>query len=441
MVRADKKNFLFPYAIFSFLGYGYDSGIDFIFLQNSNEWGLFWFFVVAGFWLAAAFFFRTIKKKEREKALGILKEACVMDSAWEEEKISRRIAEIFFKFQEAWGHFDIYGLRACVTENYYQLLVMEMGVLKRCQRQNFALIPQIRNMSILKARDEADNEKDMVIAEIAARMDNVLIDTENSEMLLANYGYFRQYWVFRRENGIWKADAVRSDLERPEVRERMMKGFAQRNGFYYDPDFGQIVIPNKGVLFRKTKFGRSRSDNYVIGNLDGKIVEFFTYNPRPAKKRRAMPGSDEKRKMLEELENPYGDARNTAFPDIKISFGYIVAQAIIAETHYDILIKRRGDLFDFAPKGMKKCKGLGRESNEYFSVFADPRDDINAFCLTDDVFLNHLKEYPFGLNIEAVGSFLYVYVKANEGITFERILDIMKIALNEIEGSAKRRTG
>ncbi|GEM_PF-1768150 len=403
--------------------------------NHDNGFGgsnIFWIVVIAGFWLSAVFFFRSIKKSERERVSGILREAQVMDSAWEEEKMARRIAEVFFKFQEAWGHFDIYALRSCVTENYYQLLVMEMGVLKRCQRQNFALVPQVRNISILRARDESDNDQDLVVAEILARMDNVLIDTENSEMLLAKYDYFRQYWVFRRENDIWKVDAVRSDLERSPVVENSVKGFAQRNGFFYDPDFGQIVMPDKGVLFRKTKFNRSRVDNHVIGSLSGRIVEFFTYNANPKKKRRLMSGTDEKRRMLEELENPYGGTKNAIMPEIRYRSGYVVAQAILQIRYYNILIKRRGDFIDLAPRGLKRYKGKECRFGGFFSLFADPRDDIGSFPLATDKFLEQLQKFSFSLNIEVVGSFLYVYAKSQAQVTYERMIDILKLALDEI---------
>ncbi|HOX29868.1 MAG TPA: TIM44-like domain-containing protein [Candidatus Paceibacterota bacterium] len=407
------------------------------FFEEKYEFGngkvnFFWIAVVIGFWLLALFFFRNIRKKERERAYKTIREARAVDSAWEEEKMARRIAEVFFKFEEAWGHFDIYALKSCATENYYQLLVMEMGVLKRRQRQNFALIPQIRDINILLARDESDNEKDLVVAEILARMDNVLIDTENSEMLLANYDYFRQFWVFRRENDIWKVDAVRSDLERSPVIESSLKGFAQRNGFYYDPDFSQVVIPDKGALFSKTKFGKSQTDNHIIGNLGGRIVEFFTYESAPGKKRRVTPGSDEKIRMLEELENPYGNSGNAAIPAISCGSGYAVAQAILPTRYYDILIRRRGSFIDLAPRGLKRYKGRECRFGDYISLFADSRDDINDFPLATDEFLEQIKGFPTGLNIEVVGSFLYVYSRNQSKVTYEKMLDILKLALDKI---------
>jgi hypothetical protein len=437
MASAIKTKIVLSMCVFSFF-LGTTAAAIFEEDYNFSNGGVnfFWIAVLAGFWLLAVFFFRSIKKKEREKAYNVIKEARVMDSAWEEEKMARRIAEVFFKFEEAWGHFDVYALKSCVTENYYRLLVMEMGVLKRRQRQNFALIPQIRDINILLARDESDNEKDLVVAEILARMDNVLIDTENSEMLFAKYDYFRQYWVFRRENDIWKVDAIRSDLERHQAVESSIKGFAQRNGFFYDPDFAQVVIPDKGALFSKTKFGRARADNHVIGNLGGRIVEFFTYDAFPGKKRRAMPGSDEKKRMLEELENPYGDSRNAAIPAISCGSGYVVAQAILPARYYDILIRRRGNFIDLAPRGLKRYKGRECRFGDYISLFADSRDDINAFPLATDGFLERIKGFPAGLNIEVVGSFLYVYSKNQAKVTYEKMLDILKLALDEIGSGA-----
>lgn len=386
-------------------------------------------------WLAAWLFFQLIRKTEKEYAGGAIKKAQETDSAWKEDDLLRRMADLFFKFQEAWGHFDIYALKSCATENFYRLLIMEMGALKRRQRQNFALIPQIKSIKILLAKDDADNEKDMVVAEIVARMDDVLIDTENSNMLFAKYDYFCQYWVFRRENDIWKIEAIRSDKERLAVAENAIKGFARRNGFFYDPEFGRVAIPNRGALFGKTDFGKSSADYHVIGALCGKIVQFYTYNAKLSGRARFMAGSDEKRRMLENLDNPYGDAGCASLPlPASFSSGYIVAQVILPLNYQDVLLRKKGFL-DLAPRGLKRCRSQEEGFDRYLSLYADPRDDVDSFLAVARPVLQKMLELPFDLNIEIVGSFLYLYAKCRGGATYETMLDLLTLILDEMKSA------
>lgn len=395
---------------------------------------IWWIAALFSLWFVIALIDYYARRREDLNTRQVMERAEIGDSAWEQDLLLRRVSEVFFKFQEAWGHFDIYMLKSCATENYYRLLIMELGVLKHQQRQNFMLVPQIRDLKILRARDCSDNEKDTVVIEIEARRDNIIMDTETSELLYADYGFFCQYWVFRRENEIWKVDAIRSDTERSHLVETAVMGFAQRNGFFYDPDFGQVTIPNKGAIFRKTDFTRSRVNNHVIGSYCDKIVQFYTYNSRAPKRPQFAAGSDEKRKMLASLENPYGVSSDAALPFMmKYGLGYIVAQAVLPISCHDILIRKKEGSARLAPWGLKRFKTRYEEFNRHFSLFAHPEDDVNSFALLTPNFIEKICDLPFPVSVEIVGNFLYIYTKCKAGVTYEKLLEILTLALDELK--------
>lgn len=395
--------------------------------------GLQWLFILLAAWLTVGLTFYFVRRREGMKAQGVVEKAELYDSAWEEDALLRKVADSFFKFQEAWGHFDVYVLKSLVTENYYRLILMELSVLRRRQRQNFVLIPQIRGIKIPFARDEADNERDMVVAEIDARMDNIVMDTENSNLLFTDYDYSRQFWVFRRENDVWKINAIRNDQEKPELVEKAIISFSQRHDFFYDPDFGQLVIPNAGTIFRKTNFKKSKISNHVIGKCRGRIVQFYTYNSRAPRSLKLISGSDEKKDMLERIAELYGAPHEIKFPlAVNYGSGYIVAQAILPIACHDILIKNK-DFFDFSPWRMKRFKSQHRVFNEKFSLFADPSDNVNDCPLLTPGFFEKINKIKFAINIEIVGSFLYIYTKSRPSITYENMFDILVSILDEMK--------
>ncbi len=391
-----------------------------------------WLFAIAILWVAVALIDYFARRYEKLKTKTIIDSAKLVDPAWEEDKLLRRIAEVFFKFEEAWCHFDIYAIKQYATERYYRLLVMELGVLKRQQRQNFILIPQIRSLNILQARDEADNERDVVVAEFETRMDNILMDTESGDLLHTDYGYKRYFWVFRRENDIWKVDAVRANVERSELIEAAAIGFAQRHGFFYDPDFAGTAMPNKGSFFRHARFGRSVLNYHVIGTHRGRIVQFYTYRPGEVKRRGYASGTDEKKMMLGRLENPYGTTGCASFsPNVVYASGYVVAQAIVPFGVTDVLVRKRRRPIDITPWGLRKFKISGSDAR--VSVYADRNDHVQDCPLLTPAFLECVASLPFDLRVEIIGSFLYLYAKSRAGVTYEKMLEILDFAMTEMK--------
>jgi hypothetical protein len=147
-----------------------------------------------------------------------------------------------------------------------------------------------------------------------------------------------------------------------------------------------------------------------------------------------MAGSDEKKKMLESLEDPYGEASYASLPiTANYDSGYVVAQAILPFSCRDILLRKRHVFFDLVPRGLRRLKGQGDQFDRYFSLFADPQDDVNSFPFTTETFLQRMLELPFDLNVEIVGSFLYLYAKNRTGVTYETMLDLLALALDEIK--------
>ena len=76
--------------------------------------------------------------------------------------------------------------------------------------------------------------------------------------------------------GTWKLESISQATEEAALIDSDVHDFARLNNFYYDADFGWLMMPNKGVLFSKSNFAVSDINNHVIGYTK-KNVEFYTY--------------------------------------------------------------------------------------------------------------------------------------------------------------------
>ena len=178
--------------------------------------------------------------------------------------------------------------------------------------------------------------------------------------------------------------------------------FAKKNDFFYDPDFGWLMMPNKGVIFRKSNFKTSDINNHVIGYYRDKIVEFYTFQ--------AFTGDN----------------------DSASSSVYVVAQAILPINYKNILIKKKRRLFNFKPKGLRKIELESVEFNKKFCLWAHSDDQVSSFELLTPNFMEKIYNLPFEVNIEIVGSFLYFYTKKNN-ILYDQMLEILSWAFDDMK--------
>jgi hypothetical protein len=289
-----------------------------------------------------------------------------------------------------------------LSANYHKRMVLEMNVLKNEGRQNRMEDVRIFGVAILEAVDEADDSKDRFVAEINAQASDTLLDTTTSKKLYSDGNAFTEYWEFVHENDVWKLNVIRQATEDAAQSEPAISQFAERNGFFYDPDFGWLMMPNKGAIFRKSNFKTSDINNHVIGYFRNKIVEFYTFIPNT------------------QNNNSFGP-------------NYIVAQAVLPKSYHDILVRRKHWLFNFGPWGLRRIETESNDFERKFCLWADEKDQVNSFELLAPNFMEKVYALPFELNIEVVGNFLYLYAKSRKDISYDQMLEVLSWAFDEME--------
>ncbi|MEI7511025.1 MAG: TIM44-like domain-containing protein [Candidatus Peregrinibacteria bacterium] len=400
--------------------------------------------------LIGGYFLKTWKKRKNylDSVNNTIMESSLQDRIWEKNTIMNHVENVFFQFQKDWSDSTPLPMREYLTENYYRQIVLELNILQNEKRKNEVLNPKIHHITILEAHDDKDNTKDFFTAEIKARADDTLRDLETGKVLFSNQSSFTKYWKFVREGDTWKIETIdqimpniepKNGLLMTEWYRKVIEIFTKKQGFYYDIDFGRLMIPNKGVIFKKTSFQNSNVENHVIGYFRKKVVEFYTYMPYGN-------GRETFKKVLinfftQEIifNGPGTNLLSPPLPPYKggffgFPFAFTVAQAVIPKSYFDILVRKKNKWwFNFGPWGLKKVSTESIAFDNRFCIWADPRDRVNSLELLTPNFMEKIYHLPFDLNIEVVGNFLYLYTKAQKEVDYDQMLEILSWAFDEME--------
>lgn len=340
------------------------------------------------------------KRKKIKKAKEVINNANIQDQVWNENDITKRVSEVFYSFQKDWSDLNIENMRSYLTEDYYKRMVLELNVLRNENRKNLMQNVAIENISIIEAKDDVGEKNDSFIVEIIATANDSLIDIKLNKKLYADNSQFTEYWNFSRDGNIWKLNVIKQATENTKLVEKDIVDFAERNNFYFDPDFGWLMMPHRGVIFNQSNFKNSDINNHVIGYFKGKIVEFYTF------------------------------IGNT---DSKFSNNYFVSQTVLPISYNNILVRRKRKLFNFSPSGLRRIKTESNDFDKKFCLWAHKDDQISSFELLPPDFMEKIYELPFELNIEIVDNFLYFYSKDRSGINHDKMLEILSWAFDEME--------
>lgn len=337
-------------------------------------------------------------------AKAALQQAAQTDAAWNEDALRARIAEVFTRFQEAWGTLDVTALAPLLTEPFRKRMVLELAVLKAEGRRNILEQPRILAMEFLQVTDASGSQEDRVLVRLHAQAKDTLRDVVRNVDLFTDSDAFVEYWTLAREDGSWQLDRIQQATEAPSLRERTIQAFSDRHGFYYDPDFGWLMMPNRGVLFRRSNFRTSDINNHVIGYYRERVVELFTYIPRPDRRRRTERG-------------------------------WVVAQAILPKRYVDILVEHRRWWHAILPRRGFQRIALGNvDLDRKFSVWASPLDQANTFELLTPTFLERIHALPFPVTIEVVDHFLYLATHHRSSPKqYEEMWEVLSWAFDELE--------
>lgn len=315
----------------------------------------------------------------------------------EQKALAVESREIFMAFQKSWSDFDLKVMKQVTSDEYYKKMVLELGVLQNYERQNIMENVKIADVYL------GPNTAQSVQVYFFASANDKLIDQRNGKVVFTDTSSFAELWTFVRTGKKLVLDKIDQVTSEASKFDAGIAQFSSDNGFYYDPDFGWLMMPSRGAIFGPAGFGNADINNHVIGyygkGAKAKIVEFYSYEPR------AGAGLSP----------------------------ITVAQAILPKSYDDILVTEKS-WYGFKPKGkgLNKIETESVEFNKKFAVWAANQDQATSFELLATNFMERIYALDFEINIEVVDNVLYLY-SPSKNIKYADMLDVLSWAFDEMK--------
>ncbi len=330
-----------------------------------------------------------------------LEAAAANDAMWNEDAIEQKTADIFMRYQRDWSRGDIAAIQAYTTPYYAAHAGLMMQAIAEIRRRNDVQNPVIDEMEIIDMYDAPDDKDDTVTVGFTARAHDLLIDTRSDTTLYTDNSEFTEYWTFRRDGNNWRLAGIKQLTENPLAISGELQTFGQANQMYYAPDWGCLLLPTDGELFRKGNFGKSDINNHLIGTLSGAVVQVYTYNPN----------------ITDTSVDPY-----------------IVAQIAVPRNYGRVVVRRRG-LINTGIRGLQQIRTEWEQFNRTYDVYASNGEGATSFELLNPTFMEYLESLPMKLNIEVVDNTVYIYAKnKNIGLnSYATMAEVLRRAHKEMK--------
>jgi hypothetical protein len=344
--------------------------------------------------------FGAISAKLRQKAHTDLAVAARADNAWDPVALEKRVREVFVAFQHDWSVFGVDNMKTYLTAEYGQHMRLVMAAIGLRQRRNVVADPSIIELFPTEVVDAQQDDQDRVSYYINAQADDKLFENINGQenLLFEDNNKFSEYWQFVRSQNTWLLEGIiQTSQATLTPLGNKVKQFAAENGLYYSPDWGWLLLPRRGLLFARGKFGISDINNHAIGLYRNVLVEIYRYTE----------GANSMDKT------------------------YTIAQAALPKRYDSLSVQAKPQgwgrsLLARTPRGYNKLQLEWPDFNKRYIVYATNVEQVTVFELLHPVYMEKLFDLPFKVSIEVVDNVVFLYsddVKADYQIMFNLLKD------------------
>ncbi|HET7630021.1 MAG TPA: DUF3137 domain-containing protein, partial [Candidatus Saccharimonadales bacterium] len=312
--------------------------------------------------------------KRSKKVTQALKSAAQQDAAWNETDIVARAKQVFYQYQADWSARNWQNMAGYMTPEYNRHSSLMVAALLQAHRLNLVDKPTINQMTVVNLHDSTVNSEDVVTVGLTAKADDRLVDDRDGKQLFRDASAFTEFWQFKRSGNDWILDGIQQATAAGWRHNAKLEAFARQNGYFYSLDWGWLLLPRRGRLFGKSKFGTSDINNHVIGIYNqAYLLQLYTYDPNP---------------------NNAGS--------------YLIAQTNLPKSYGDIVVRRKKWHNWLAPRGLKQVSMEWGDFNKKYQVYASDVEQVTSFELLHPAFMERLEALPFEVNIEIVDNVAYL---------------------------------
>ncbi len=365
-------------------------------------WGI--LVAIGGFLGMPSGLYNWLAKVKTSKYLkGKLKKAASNDKIWNEESLVAHAKATFIKYQQDWSDFNQESIKSYTTPGYYYKSSLLLRILADMKRKNIMSEINIKQAVLSRINDSEDNTQDQFQVGIVAQAKDEIVslaDPINAKVLHTNKSEFVEYWVFQRSGDTWKLADINQATARQDSINPLLRQFAYRQNYTYSPDMGWLFIPERGQLFKGSKFGVSDINNHIAGMHNGVVIQMYSY-----------------------IKNPNTQTKP-----------YVIAQLNVPKSYGNIVV-RRDKFLQMGISGLEKVETEWTKFNKKYEVYATKPEQVTSFELLNPTFMEMLEALPFEVNIEVVDNVIYLYAPESKTDTqaFSTMLDVMHKAFEELK--------
>lgn len=366
--------------------------------------------------------------KRQAKLSDELNKLAASDKAWNQGQMTLRARNVYTAYQRDWSNLDTQACKEYMTPHYFAHVELMLEAFRNMHRRNNVIIggksfsikdknklsnspiDQHLAVTVDSFNDAPGKDEDSFTASTIASVTDQLIDTDTNKMLYENEFASFEEWRFKRHGDQWLLDGITPSTATMTVREQQIQQFAANNSAYYSLDFGRLLLPTRGQLFRGSSFTRSDVNNHVIGRLqdsnhlaaDGIIYQIYTYSATPA--------------------NDGGKV-------------YLIGQITVPKKYGDILIRKRKGLVQLGVSGMNEVQTEWSDFNKKYQVLADDVEQVTSFELLNPKMMELLEAQPFEINLEVIDNSIYFYAPLSKtsAENYTTMLTILQAAYRELK--------
>lgn len=340
--------------------------------------------------------------KQSKKTAVALQAAVAKDRAWSEPALLINAQSVFNRFQQDWSNNNAEAMKAYMTQHYQYHNALMIYALQLAGRRNQVGNPVISQSTVTAVQDAVDDNNDLVTIGFEASANDQLIDVATNKVLFTDPKPFTEFWQFRRSGNNWLLDGIQQATANTWSGNASLEQFAAQHNYCYSLDWGWLMLPKRGQLFKGTKFGTSDVNNHVIGMYNQQLlVQLYTYVSNPAQATKS----------------------------------YLIAQANLPRSYGDIVVRKRKGFHFFGIKGLREVSTEWPDFNKKYQVYATNPEQATSLELLNPSYMQKLEAVPFEVNIEVIDNVVYLYTAEKAVVQtehYETLLSLLQEAFKEM---------
>lgn len=226
--------------------------------------------VYMGFLLIIPVYSRYKVRKRREKDTARL----IKEKKLSIDEVEKHVTDIFLKFQKDWGGYNTESMSSYVTSEYLKKVSLQLQILQQAGRRNIMSGVTVLQIHIVDSEYENKNPAKITVRINASAID--VLQKNTGETIHTDDGDFTEYWNFKKSENGWMLDGIEQSVSLfPKNRQKYAQ-FAQKNGLFFDYEYGTMSLPEKGRVFARKYFNQVDVYDHASGQYSDIPFEIYS---------------------------------------------------------------------------------------------------------------------------------------------------------------------